>query len=872
MSWLAGLSRRRRQALATATLLVAAGVVGAALLVRQYRSGAAATYKPGEENADITSALARRLPADAPRPRFKDVTAEAGLTGFVAFRGDRTSQLPEDMGPGAAWGDFDNDGDDDLFLVSAGGPLGSAPADRAPSQLYENIGSGQFRPVADFPDTRILGTGAAWGDVDADGWLDLVVAGYDALILFRNQEGRLVGDAAFAAPAGFWTSVAWGDYDRDGDLDLYVCGYVQYHAEPADRARSSKQYGAAVPFTLNPASYPPERNLLFRNDGRGGFREVAAALGVDNPEGRSLGALWHDVDGDGWLDLYVANDISDNVMFHNRRGRFVDISHAAWVADHRGAMGLAVGDWNRDGDDDIFVSHWVAQENALYESLRADGDRAAARRASGQALASGTAERDATPPPVRFVDTADSVGLGQISLPMVGWGADFADFDADGWLDLAVANGSTMETDSQPRQLKPQPPFLFWNQRGRAFHDLAPLSPVLASPSVARGLAVSDFDQDGDMDVLIVRRDAGVQLLANEMQTGRWIEVRLQDRLAGRGRAYGRGLGAQLVAHVGDARLRRGVSPASYLSQSSTIVHVGLGEAAAIDRLDVRWPRGTTTTVGPLSANRVWEITEGNPAPREVPGSARDFRSPAPAAVPAALDDRTRTMAFWTTQRQAMRALKVEKDLPRAVALLREALGYDPTHEDSRYYLATSLAAQGDVEGALAELDTLRRGNADSHRAWARWGVLRALTARSAADLTAAEQSLARARAVNPEETGALLAQGEVALLQGDRARAEARLDEVCATNPRSTGGLFLLGYVHWKRGDEAGAAALLARTRASLKPDWKPRGTTAEGDVTRQAHEDLTPLSRFVEDWNGSERPSDAYAELDRFLAGRSR
>ena len=860
------LSRRRRQALATVVTLMAAGSVAAVVLVRQYRSTTAAEYLPGEHNADITTALARGLPAGAPRPVFDDITSDAGLSGFVVFRGDRTSQLPEDMGPGAAWGDFDNDGDDDLFLVSAGGPLGSAPADRAASELYENIGDGRFRRVAGFPEPRVLGTGAAWADVDADGWLDLVVSGYEALLLFRNREGRFSVDTTFPAPPGFWTAVTWGDYDRDGDLDLYVCGYVQYHAEPADRARSSTQYGAAVPFTLNPASYPPERNLLFRNDGRGGFREVAAALGVDNPDGRSLGAVWHDFDGDGWLDLYVANDISDNVMFRNRRGRFVDISHAAWVADHRGAMGLAVGDWNRDGDDDIFVSHWVAQENALYESLLADGGRAAARRGSGQAQAP-AAESAGPPPPVRFVDTADSVGLGQISLPMVGWGAEFADVDADGWLDLVVANGSTMETGERPPTLKPQPQFLFWNQDGRAFHDLAPLSPAFSRPSVARGLAVADFDRDGDVDVLIMRRDAGVQLLENRTPQGHRIQVRLRNRLPGRAGVYGGGLGAQLVASVGDVRLRRAVSPASYLSQSSTLVHVGLGEARAVDRLEIRWPGGARSTVGPLAADRVWEITEGDPTPREV-------AAPAPAEASATgppLDDRARTMAFWTTQRQAMRALKVENDLPRAVALLREALSLDPSHEDSRYYLATSLAALGEVDAALAELDTLRRANTASHRAWARWGVLRALTSRSPAELQAAEASLERARAVNPEETGALLALAEISLLQGDRTEAESRLDQVCAMNPRASGGWFLLGYVHWKRGDASGAVALLQRARTSLGPDWKPRGATAEGDVTRQAHEDLTPLSRFVNAWNGSERPAEAFAELGRFLARSS-
>lgn len=851
-------SRRRRKLLLTVVLLVTAVALAGTVLVRQYRARAAAAYEPGEENADVTSVLAKRLPADAPTPAFTDVTNEAGLGGFRTFQGPRTSQLPEDMGPGAAWGDFDNDGDDDLFLVSAGAALGSAPAERAPSQLYENLGTGQFRLVSDFPETRILGMGAAWGDADGDGWLDLVVTGYNEILLFRNTGGRFAPDPAFTAPAGFWSSAAWGDYDRDGDLDLYVCGYVQYREEPVDPARTSQQNGTAVPYTLNPASYAPERNLLYRNNGSGSFREVAKALDVDNTEGRSLSALWHDVDGDGWLDLYVANDISDNVMYRNLGGRFEDVSHPAWVADYRGAMGLAVGDWNRDGDDDLFVSHWLAQENALYDSLLADTAGATARPAS-----TGGAAADA--PPVRFVDAADSVGLGQIALPMVGWGVEFADFDADGWLDLVVANGSTVETGGEPRRLEPQLPFLFWNRRGEHFHDLAPLAPALSQPAVSRGLAVADYDDDGDLDVLIVRRDAGVQLLDNAMQRGHWLKLRLRNRLPGPREAYSRGLGTQVTAHIGGGTLRRAVSPASYLSQSSPVLHFGLGASTRVDRLDIRWPDGTTTSVDALAADRTWEITEGEPVPRELPGAAR--AAAAPAASQRHPGERERTIAFWAKQREAMQAFKVEKNFERAAVLLREALEHDPGHEDTRYYLASALVSLGDMEGALAELQALARQNPNSHRALARWGTLRARTARSADDVASAEASLERAHAINPEETGALAALGEVSVMRGELTRAAERLTAVCTTNPRASGGLFLLGYVHWKRGDATGAARFLRRTRDSLGEDWKPHGSTAEGDVAQKAYEDTTPLARFLAEWNGSERPAEAYAVLDRHL-----
>jgi tetratricopeptide (TPR) repeat protein len=267
----------------------------------------------------------------------------------------------------------------------------------------------------------------------------------------------------------------------------------------------------------------------------------------------------------------------------------------------------------------------------------------------------------------------------------------------------------------------------------------------------------------------------------------------------------------------------------------------------------------------------LWEITEGHESvPREVPGTIPT------AATPAAADDhKGRTVAFWAKQREAMQALKVDRDVARAAVLLREAIALDPAHEDTRYYLASSLATLGDVPGALAELETLTRLNPSSHRALARWGALRAQTARGSADLVAAEASLQRAHDLNPEETGALLALGEISLLRGDRTRAEERLGAVCAANPRAAGGLFLLGYVYWARGDARRATELLARARAALGTDWKPRGSTAEGDVARKAHEDTTPLARFLGDWNGSEQPAEAYADLDRHLrrasAGKS-
>ncbi|HSR41348.1 MAG TPA: VCBS repeat-containing protein, partial [Longimicrobiales bacterium] len=412
-------------------------------------------YVPGEPVEGVTSGLARDLPDDVPELRLVDVTAESGIT-FRHFRGRRTSQLPEDMGSGAAWADYDRDGWPDLYLVNEAGPLSSSDEERANAparaHLYRNRGDGTFEEVAERAGVafRGMGMGAAWGDVDNDGWPDLVVTAYGVPRLYVNRgdgtfEDR-TRDVGFESFEGFWTGASWGDYDRDGRLDLYVTGYVRY--DPGTAGRTSSQYDAEVPASLNPSSFPPERNLLFHNLGDGRFEEVAAAAGVDDPRGRGMSAAWADLDQDGWPDLYVANDVSDNALLRNRGdGTFSDESHAALVADYRGAMGIAVGDWDGDADPDLFITHWVAQENALYSSLL--------NQLSGP--------EDPAPRRMQFRDDADRYGLGQVALSFVGFATSFADLDNDGLLDLFVVNGSTLQRDDRPELLVPQVDHLFWN-------------------------------------------------------------------------------------------------------------------------------------------------------------------------------------------------------------------------------------------------------------------------------------------------------------------------------------------------------------------------------------------------------------------------
>jgi len=617
-------SKRLRRVVWTASTFVVLVLIGALVTWRIRKENAPEEYAPGEASKDITSVLSdrstqaptvklqtvkhevssrtvdrlmdpgRRLPPGAPEPRFTDVTNAAGLASFRQFQGARTSQLPEDMGSGVAWGDFDNDGLDDLFVVSGGGSLDLPASQLVPSVLYHNLGDGRFEKVQDFPDLRIHGMGAAWGDYNNDGWLDLVVTGYDTIILFRNDHGHLVRDKSFPSPKGFWTGVSWGDYNRDGYLDLYVCGYVKYKPGESNASSNSTQFGLEVPFTLNPASYEPERNLLFRNNGNGTFTEVAQQLGVANPEGRSLSALWHDFDGDGWLDLYVANDISENKLYLNHHGTFVDAGRSAWVEEYRGSMGLAVGDFDRDGDDDLFISHWIAQGFALYQSLLSEQ----------KGMANGSE--------LHFTDVAANMGIGQPSLQEIGWGASFVDFDSDGWPDLVVANGSTFEQkETSPRRLAPMASFLFWNDHGSFFHDLAPWNRSLSQPHVSRGLATADYNNDGAMDIAIVDHGEGVRLLRNDIPQGNWAEFRLHNHVPPSGASLGFGDGATVIAWVAGVPLRRTVSSSSYLSQDSHRVHIGLGAATKIDRLEVRWLRGRRETWTSLAANQIWDITQG---------------------------------------------------------------------------------------------------------------------------------------------------------------------------------------------------------------------------------------------------------------------
>ncbi len=569
-----------RQRLILKTSIISAAVLLAVVAFIFYRYPTA-RYNPEERAEGITAGLERRLPPGYPRVTFTEVAEQSGVS-FQHFFGSRSTQLPEDMGSGAAWGDYDNDGDDDLLVVNISGPLTLSQAELARSpaacRLYQNNGDGTFTDVTERAGLllRICGMGAAWGDYDGDGWLDLVITSYPDLYLFRNNGDGTFTDvceaAGFSQFKGFWTGASWADYDRDGDLDLYVCGYVKYHFNPDDWNKVSMQFKAEVPFTLNPSSYQPERNLLFRNNGQGTFTEVAKQAGVENLTGRSLSAAWCDFDDDGWVDLYVANDVSDNAMFKNLgRGKFADLSHATWVADYRGAMGLGIGDWDGDGDFDIFITHWIAQENALYSNLR-------------------IAFRGGQPGKMVFMDVADQYGLGQISLDYVKWGTSFFDYDNDGKPDLFVANGSTFQDEQDKRRLIPMRHLLFWNKGDpEGFFETSAVSgAIFQQKTVGRGAAFADYDNDGDVDVFVTNHSGPAWLLRNDGgNQNRWLKVKVQ------GRKNRFGVGAKVKIMVGGQMQihQLGAQP-SYLSGNSLTAHFGIGQAALIDQVTVIFPSG----------------------------------------------------------------------------------------------------------------------------------------------------------------------------------------------------------------------------------------------------------------------------------------
>ncbi len=770
-------------------------------------------YRPGAKIEGLTSELSRSLPADYPRITFTDVTREAGIQ-FRHFSGQRSSQIPEDMGSGAAWGDYNNDGWPDLFLVNVVGPITLTPAEvrQSPARcaLYRNNRDGTFTDVSVEAgvDLRVWGMGAEWADYDNDGWLDLVVSAYGENVLYHNDGDGTFSDRSRAAglggKRGFWSGVAWADYDRDGFLDLYVTGYVKY-SRPSEPTAAA-QYDVENPASINPNAFPPERNLLYHNNRDGTFTEVAARAGVRGDQGKSLEAAWADFDEDGWPDLYVANDVTDNQLFRNRgNGTFEDISHLAHVADYRSAMGLAVGDWNGDGHLDIHITHWIAQENALYTNV---GHRTPGTH---------------TGPAVEFKDEADRYGLGQITLDFVGWGTFFFDYDNDGKLDLFVANGHTFQRRDAPQFLAPETGQLFWNQGvGHGFYDVSAASgEYFRTPYVGRGAAYADYDNDGDLDVVVVNHGGPAVLLRNDGgNRAHWLKVKLEGRRSNRTAV---GAKIRLVAEH-TTQVREVGDQASYLSQNDLTEHFGLGTIAQVDSLVVIWPS---------RLHQVWTGLPSNQTVRLVEGESRRND----AALDAAQDTmgaRAGIREFWTIYRGAT-GDRMAGRIGAARDAYRQALELNPRHEDALYYLGNmelELAHYDEAHAAWTRLVQLNPGSARTH---SRLGDLYACMDPGAPrDLAKAEAEFRRALELNREETGPPLRLAEIALMRGNLTGAISRLDAVIGSHSRSVEAHFLKGYVAWKQAQPASAATRFREAVALARSAPPIQAISGEGDTKR--------------------------------------
>jgi len=575
---------------------------GAALTVLLYvaslRADPAAANPDGSIDG-LTSVLERRVPEGMIRFQFADVASAAGIE-FQHFPDTRASLLPEDMGSGAAWGDYDDDGDPDLFLVNFRGSLRSHAteiADAAMCRLYRNAGNGTFEDASELAGLALVvnGLAAEWGDYDNDDDLDLYVTCYGPNVLMRNNGDGSFTDVSTQAAVddpSFSAGCSWADFDRDGLLDLYVCNYVEFDERAiAEGNKLSRQYDAEIPFTINPSSYPPTPNRLYHNNGDGTFTDVAKERGVGNPTGRSLEAAWFDFDNDGWIDLYVANDISANGVFRSRGdGTFEDIGASSLAADYRGAMGLAVSDADHDGDSDLFVTHWLAQENAYFENMWAQNVK----------NSEGTRK-------LFFIDEGEMLGLGHISLKTVGWATGFADFDNDRHADLWVVNGNTLEHADDHTKLKPQQMHLFARDGDRGFFEVARWAcPPLAEPMVGRGGAAADFDGDGLLDLIIQRHAASPLLLRNTSDNeNHWLRLDLRQT-GGNTRAVGARV--EIFANALYSTAQVGAS-ASYLSQDELTLHFGLGAATSIDRIVLHWPDGASDTHSNIPVNQTLRFT-----------------------------------------------------------------------------------------------------------------------------------------------------------------------------------------------------------------------------------------------------------------------
>ena len=526
--------------------------------------------------------------------RFTDVTAQAGIR-FTHNSGRAGKKwLPETMGSGCAFFDFDGDGWPDILLINSKDwtPRGR----RSLLALYHNNRNGTFTEVTKGSglDVEMYGLGVAIGDYDNDGRDDVYVTALEGDRLFHNEGGGKFRDVTAASGfrnVNFAASAAWFDYDRDGRLDLFVANYVQWTQKGdlwCSLDGSTKSY-------CTPESYKGTSSKLYRNLGGGKFEDVTAKAGLADPTSKSLGAAVLDYNNDGWPDLFVANDTQPNKLYrNNRNGTFTEEAVSAGVAFGedgvaRGAMGVDAGDYDRSGRQHLLVGNFSNQMLGLYHN-------------EGNGL---------------FVDEAPRSTLGRSSLLSLTFGLFFFDYDLDGWRDIFAANGHIEEEIGrvQPKVQFREPPLLFHNAGKGRFEDVSrAVGPDLQRPIVARGAAYADFDRDGDLDILISTNHGPAYLLRNDGgNRNRWLSVRLEGTKSNRD-----GIGAVVRVESASGRQAQMVrSGSSYCSQSDLALTFGLAQDTEVRMLEVEWPSGQKDRVTGVKPNRFLKIVEGKGISRE---------------------------------------------------------------------------------------------------------------------------------------------------------------------------------------------------------------------------------------------------------------
>ncbi len=570
---------------------------------------------PIKETALADVQVRRSSEVQMPEVYFTDVTVSAGIS-FRHENGARGRKLlPETMGGGCAFFDFDNDGDQDLLLVNSqrwpwDDLKGSSPVDVATLALYENDGKGSFKDITRTAGlaVSIYGMGAAVGDFDNDGFDDLYISAVGENRLFRNERDGTFRDvtqtAGVAGSDDQWgCSCGWFDYDNDGDLDLFVCNYVSWSREK-DESQDFQLTGGGRAYG-RPQNFEGTFPYLFRNEGNGQFTEVAGPAGLQRrnpatqvPMAKSLGVVFADFDMDGLIDLVVANDTVQNFLFHNRGdGTFEEIGAAAGVAydtsgNARGAMGIDAACFRNNAAMGIAIGNFANEMTALYVSKGNE---------------------------MQFMDEAISSGLGPNTRLELTFGVFFFDYDLDGRLDLFAANGHLEEDINrvQPSQHYEQSPQLFWNCGDQQDTEFMPVPQQycgadLLKPMVGRGAGFADIDSDGDLDVLIMGVGQEPRLLRNDLQLeNNWIRFRLIGTKCNRN-----AIGSWIELPLDNNTIRRQVMPTrSYLSQCEQPVTIGLGQLDAnqLDQLKlaiVHWPDGTEQAVDLSGLNRSYDVRQ----------------------------------------------------------------------------------------------------------------------------------------------------------------------------------------------------------------------------------------------------------------------